>query len=78
MMRIVEQKTYRAAFSSEDKEKFEEVIEFLDDLRNETLPYLFEFVYDGDIVELGCYEISKMIALLRALEKNDFKVITYE
>jgi hypothetical protein len=78
MMRMITQKTYRAMFSQEDKEKNREVIKYLEDLYDETFQYLFEIVNDGRLEKISCCEISTFIAFLHALEKNDFKIIPYE
>ena len=66
MMRMITQKTYRAMFSQEDN------------LYDVTFQYLFEIVDDGKLEKIGCCEISTFIAFLRALEKNNFKIIPYE
>ena len=78
MMRMITQKTYRAMFSQEDKEKNREVIKYLEDLYNVTFQYLFEIEKDGKLEKIDCCDISTFIAFLRALEKNDFKIIPYE
>ena len=78
MMRMITQKTYRAMFSQEDKEKNKEVIKYLEDLAQTLLPYLFEIRHGECYEKCGMYDITKIISLLKALEKNDFKIIPYE
>jgi len=43
-----------------------------------TFQYFFEIEKDGKSEKISCCEISTFIAFLRALEKNDFKIIPYE
>ena len=78
MMRMITQKTYRAMFSQEDKEKNREVIKYLEDLYDVTFQYLFEIVDNGKLEKIGCCEISTFIAFFFFLEKNNFKIIPYE
>jgi len=58
--------------------KNREVIKYLEDLYDVTFQYLFEIEKDGKSEKISCCEISTFIAFLRALEKNDFKIIPYE
>jgi len=76
MMRIVETKAYKVEFTTEDRKKFREVIEFLDDLADEIAPRQIE-VKDpyGDAEICTHWDIDRVVALLTGLEEDDYVII---